>query len=87
MAEKPAKEFTLNFVSATVWDNSEDKKTRFSIALTKSYKKDGEWKRTTTLNSRDIAPARVVLEQAYVWIGEERRRRATKARQDEPSFV
>ena len=79
MSDKPVQDFTLNFVSAAIWDNSDEKRTKFRVTLTKSYKDGEEWKRTTSLTARDIPSARTVLEQAYVWIGEERRRRA-KAR-------
>ena len=76
MLEKPVKDFTLNFVSAAVWDNSDEKRTKFSVTLNKSYKQDGQWKRTNSLAARDIPSARTVLEQAYIWISQERRRRA-----------
>jgi len=78
MAQRPVKEFTLNFVTAAVWENQHDGKSRFKVTLTKSYKDDGKWERTSSLDASDIPYAVKVLDQAHTWEAEERHRRAAE---------
>lgn len=83
MPERPVQEFRLNFVSASVWENTTDTGgTRFKVTLTRLYNDGDGWKRTTSFDPADLPYAVKVLDQAHTWEAEERARRA-KARQED----
>jgi hypothetical protein len=81
---RPVTEFTLNFVSAAVWENQNGGKTRFKVTVTKSYRDAEGWKRTNSLDPSDIPYAIKVLDQAHTWEAEERHRRAAGKEEAQP---
>ena len=68
MANQPSAKFRIGAVTATVWENGEDKKF-FSVNLSRSYKdSDGEWKQADNLNHGDLLNAAKALKRAENWI-------------------
>jgi len=62
---KPAAEFRVGYVKATVWKN--DNKF-FNTVLSKSYKDGDDWKETDQLGHGDLLNAAKVLERCEEWI-------------------
>lgn len=72
---KPAFEFRLGRVRATVWENHHEKTGRwFSVAVTRTYKDgDGKWQNATTFGRDDLFVVAEVVRQARLWIGQAER--------------
>ena len=65
MAGTPEKRFSAGLVKATVWKNVSSTGDEFrTVSLSKSYRKDGEWKNTNSLGIDDIDKAIQVLGEA-----------------------
>ncbi len=69
MGDRPEKKFRAGNVSAAIFTrtieiNGEPKE-MLSISLQKGYKKDGEWRNTTSLGVNDIPKAILVLNKSY----------------------
>ena len=62
--EKPAAEFRLGYVKATVWKNGDF----YSTVLSRSYKEGEDWKDTDQLGSGDLMNAVRVLQRAEDYI-------------------
>jgi hypothetical protein len=62
--EKPAAEFHLGYVKATVWKNGDF----YSTVLSRSYKDGEDWKDTDQLSSGDLMNAVRVLQRAEDYI-------------------
>lgn len=73
--QKPAFEFRLGRIRATVWENHHEKTGRwFSVQLTRTYKDaDGKWQNATTFGRDDLFVVAEVVRQARLWIGQAER--------------
>ena len=81
-AAAPVHKEKLAFVEAAVWENEvgTEGRTRFRVTLSKSYRDSSNaWQSTGNLDADDIMAAIEVLRRSYVWIAEERYRRAKAA--------
>ncbi len=66
---QPEKKFKAGAVTATVWQNQNDKGTYASVRLAKTYKdRDNKWKESTTFQLNDLPKAMLVLEEAYRYL-------------------
>lgn len=71
MAGTPEKRFSAGLVKATIWKNVSSNGDDFrTVSLSKSYRKDGEWKNTSSLGIDDIDKAIQVLQQARDFLKE-----------------
>ena len=79
---KPAHKIRDGFLQVTIWRNSGDKGTWYSIVPTRSYKPDnGDWQETDSLNADDCLAMAELIREAYAWI-KVQRRADSKARRD-----
>lgn len=69
MGDRPETKFRAGNVSAAVFSRTIEKNGEsiemLSISLQKGYKKDGEWRNTTSLGVNDIPKAVLVLNKCY----------------------
>jgi hypothetical protein len=65
-ANRPAQQFRLGFVTATVWLNGRF----FTTVISKVYREGDEWNNTDQLNSGDLMNAVRLLQRAEEWISE-----------------
>lgn len=71
---QPEKKFRAGAISATVWENTGQRKDGTTasfntISFERGYKdKNGEWKSTSSLRIADIPKAVVVLNKAYEYL-------------------
>lgn len=66
MSNQPTAKIRDGAITATIWANTSDKGTRYSVDLIRSYKDDnGDWKDTTSFLGGDILRASNVLTLAY----------------------
>ena len=70
---QPVKKFRAGAVSATIWENKQQKDgTEFvvsSIAIERSYTdKSGAWQSTNSLRTADLPKAALVLTKAYEYL-------------------
>jgi hypothetical protein len=64
---KPAAQFRVGFVSASVWKNDNF----FNVEVTRSYKDGDEYKYTNSLGQGDLLNAVKALERAEQFISEQ----------------
>jgi hypothetical protein len=69
MAGQIEQNFNVGLVKATVWKNVSQMGDEFkTVSLSKSYRKNGEWKNSNSLGADDIDKAIDVLQQARNFI-------------------
>ncbi len=58
----------------SIFENATDKGTRYSVTVTRIYKRDGasEWERSASLNADDCLRAAELLREAHRWIRDQR---------------
>ena len=82
-AERPVHEVTFYPVRASCWRNSDrEGRVRFATQLTRLYKKDGEYKTTSSLDIEDLLPAAQALTAAFHWIQRKRQEDRKEERSD-----
>lgn len=55
MSNKPLKRIKIGLISATVWGNETDNGgTRYSIEIVRNYKKEDDWKETSSFGIDDL---------------------------------
>ena len=65
----PAHKIARGALRVTIWRNTGDKGTWYSVKLSRGYKVgDDAWKETDSLNEDDVLPAAKLLDQADTWI-------------------
>ena len=65
----PAHKLRISNLSVTIWRNTSDKGTWYSVSPSRSYKQGDEtWKETDSLGFDDILTMAELLRQAFVWI-------------------
>ena len=66
---KPAHKIRFGVLQVTIWKNSGEKGTWYSVIPARSYKAgDDAWKETESLNADDLLPMAKLLDQAHSWI-------------------
>src|SRR5580704_16470100 len=66
---KPAHKIRDGVLQVTIWRNSGEKGSWYSVTKSRSYKKDDDsWNQTDSLNEDDILPMRKLLDLAHTWI-------------------
>ena len=81
----PAHKIRFGVLQATIWRNSSDKGTWYSVQPSRSYKQGDEtWKETDSLGSDDLLPMAELHRQAFVWIARQQQAdsKARKAKQE-----
>jgi len=79
----PAHKIRISNLSVTIWRNTSDKGTWYSVNPSRSYKLGDEtWKETESLGSDDLLTMSELLRQAFVWIARQQQAdsKARKAR-------
>ena len=81
----PAHKIRFGVLQVTIWRNSSDKGTWYSVQPSRSYKQGDEiWKETDSLGSDDLLPMAELHRQAFVWIARQQQAdsKARKAKQE-----
>ena len=55
-------------VQVAVWKKEDGDRPVYSVSLQRSYRTDGEWKKSQTLFPQDLLVAARLLQQAWDWI-------------------
>lgn len=80
----PAQKLRIGGLQATIWRNTSEKGTWYSVTPSRSYKQGDEtWKETDSLGYDDLLAMAKLLDQAHTWITKQMQADATakKARQ------
>jgi hypothetical protein len=62
---KPAAEVKQGLITGTIWKNSTEKSTRYSVTFSRLYKKDDQWKRTASFGPDDLLTLAQVVGLAH----------------------
>ena len=66
---KPAHKIRNGVLQVTIWRNSGDKGSWYSLTSSRSYKQgEDDWKETDSLNADDLLPMAKLLDLAHTWI-------------------
>ncbi len=87
---QPAHKIRISNLSVTIWRNSSDKGTWYSVNPKRSYKQGDEtWKETDSLGFDDLMTMAKLLDQAHTWIARQSQAdsKARKAREEANSQV
>lgn len=87
----PAHKIRIGNLSVTIWRNTSEKGTWYSVTPSRSYKKgDDAWRETDSLGFDDLMTMSKLLDQAHTWIAKQmqadakdRKARAEAASEDE----
>jgi hypothetical protein len=84
---KPAHKIRIFPLQVTIWRNTNEKGTWYSVNHSRSYKDGDDWKESTSLSRDDLLVMRELHRQAFVWITkqEEADAKARKARSEATS--
>lgn len=67
--KRPIHEIKLGRIRAVIWRNeSENRKPWFNATAGRLYKKNGEWKETSSYGSEDCLVASEALKMAWRWM-------------------
>jgi len=67
---KPAHEFRLGRVKATIWANAGDSGVWYSIQFSRIYKDGDSWKRSDSFSRDDLPLVAKLADRAHTWIYE-----------------
>lgn len=72
-SKKPAHEVRIGSIKAAIWENASPNGNRYSVTLTRIYKKEGEtsWNTSSSLGREDLLVAAKVLDLAHTWTYEQ----------------
>jgi len=65
---KPVITFDTYPISVAVWENAPGKGPRYTITHSRSYKKDDEWKDSSSYTAADLPALSKLLDMAHSWI-------------------
>ena len=66
---KPAHKIRFGNIQATIWRNTSEKGTWYSVTPTRSYKQDDEtWRETDSLGFDDLLAMAKLFDLAHTWI-------------------
>jgi hypothetical protein len=69
MSQQPAHKLRRGVLQVTIWRNTSDKGTWYSVIPSRGYKQgDDAWKETDSLNQDDLLPMAKLLDLADTWI-------------------
>jgi hypothetical protein len=78
----PAHKIRRGVLQVTIWRNSGENGTWYSVIPSRGYKKGDDWVETDSLNQDDLLPMAKLLELADTWIMHQQQADA-KARRDQ----
>jgi hypothetical protein len=83
----PAHKIRRGVLQVTIWRNSGDNGTWYSVIPTRGYKQGDSWKETDSLNQDDLLPMAKLLDLADTWIMHQQQAdaKARKDKADEPT--
>jgi hypothetical protein len=82
----PAHKIRRGVLQVTIWRNTSDKGTWYSVIPTRSYKQgDDAWKETDSLNADDLLPMSKLLDLADTWIMHQQQADAKARKQAGPT--
>jgi hypothetical protein len=82
----PAHKIRRGVLQVTIWRNSSDKGTWYSVIPSRSYKQgDDAWKQTESLNGDDLLPMAKLLDLADTWIMHQQQADAKARKQAGPT--
>lgn len=64
----PAHKIRRGVLQVTIWRNSGDKGTWYSVIPSRGYKQGDQWRESDSLNGEDLLPMAKLLELADTWI-------------------
>jgi hypothetical protein len=67
-AQKPAHKIRNRALTVTIWKNSGEKGSWYSVTASRSYKQGEQWKDSDRFDSDDLLPLAKLLDQAHTWI-------------------
>jgi hypothetical protein len=65
---KPAHKIRHRALTVTIWKNTSDKGSWYSVTPSRSYKQGEEWKESDRFDGDDLLPLAKLLDQAHTWI-------------------
>ena len=81
----PAHKIRISNLSVTIWRNTSEKGTWYSVNPSRSYKNGDEtWKESDSLGVDDLLTMAELLRQAFIWIAKQQQAdsKARKAKQE-----
>jgi hypothetical protein len=82
---QPAHKIRFGVLQVTIWRNSNEKGSWYSVVPARSFKaSDDSWKETDSLGADDLLPMAELHRQAFVWIAKQMQAdsKARKAREE-----
>jgi hypothetical protein len=64
----PAHKIRISNLQATIWRNSGQNGTWYSVNLSRGFKTDEGWRETDSLGQDDLLPAAKLLDLAHTWV-------------------
>ena len=58
----------LSCLYVTIWRNSGEKGSWYSVIPSRGYKQGDDWKETDSLNADDLLPMAKLLDLAHTWV-------------------
>lgn len=65
---RPIHEIRLGRVKAAIWQNETEHGKRFSVAITRLYRKDDRWESSTSFGRDELPLVTKVADLAHTWI-------------------
>jgi hypothetical protein len=65
---KPAHKIRSGGIEVAVWRQESEKGPWYNVTMSRSYKKDEEWKKSDSFGSDDVLLLAKLLDQAHTWI-------------------
>ncbi len=65
---RPIHEIRLGRVKAAIWQNETEHGTRFSVTITRLYRKDDRWESSTSFGREELPLVTKVSDLAHTWI-------------------
>lgn len=69
-SKKPVAEVRIGKVKAAIWANEREQRTDYNVTLTRVYRKDDEWRNTTSYGRDDLLVLEKVVSAAYAKVQE-----------------
>lgn len=83
MPQKPIKTIKLGSIQASIWQHeNSDRGPRYSVAVSRHYQKDGQWKESEFFDHRDLPVVSKAMDFAYGWIWKRQIANAEKSNGD-----
>lgn len=68
MNNKPAHEIRIGGIRAAIWINQLETGVTHNVTLSRSYRKEGQWRSTDSFGRDDLLKLAKVLDLAHSWI-------------------